>query len=80
MKRILSIAVLFAFVTAVSAQLDRSTPPKPGPAPEVQIGDYEKFTLSNGLTVIVVENHKVPVVSYSLALDVDLPREGEKAG
>lgn len=80
MKRILSIAVLLAFVATVSAQIDRSTPPKPGPAPEVQIGDYDKFTLPNGLTVIVVENHKVPVVSYSLTLDVDLPREGENAG
>ncbi|PWD99674.1 M16 family metallopeptidase [Marinilabilia rubra] len=80
MKRILSIAVLFALVTAASAQLDRSTPPVPGPAPEVQIGDYDKFTLPNGLTVIVVENDKVPVVSYSLTLDVDLPREGKNAG
>ncbi len=80
MKRIFSITILLALVTAVSAQLDRTTPPKPGPAPEVQIGDYEKFTLPNGLTVIVVENNKVPVVSYSMTLDITLPAEGELAG
>ncbi|WP_291858607.1 pitrilysin family protein [Marinilabilia sp.] len=80
MKRIFSITILLALVTAVSGQLDRSTPPEPGPAPEVKIGDYEKFTLSNGLTVIVVENNKVPAVSYSLSLDVTLPAEGELAG
>lgn len=80
MKRFFSIAVLLLLVASVSAQLDRSTPPEPAPAPEVQIGDYKKFSLSNGLTVIVVENRKVPVVSYSLTLDVNLPREEDAVG
>jgi predicted Zn-dependent peptidase/outer membrane lipoprotein-sorting protein len=81
MKRYFSIAVLFLLmVSTVSAQLDRTTPPEPGPAPEVKIGDYKTFTLSNGLTVIVVENHKAPVVSYSLTLDVTLPREDNAVG
>lgn len=81
MKRIFSIITLLTLATGlISAQLDRSTPPSPGPAPEVQIGDYDKFTLPNGLTVIVVENNKVPVVSYSLSLDVTLPAEGDLAG
>ncbi len=80
MKRILSIAVLLVTITAASAQIDRSTPPEPGPAPEVQIGDYEKFTLPNGLTVIVVENNKVPVVSYSLTLDIIQPRQDDAVG
>jgi predicted Zn-dependent peptidase/outer membrane lipoprotein-sorting protein len=81
MKRYFSIAVLFLLlVSTVSAQLDRTTPPEPGAAPEVKIGDYKTFTLSNGLTVIVVENHKVPVVSYALTLDVVLPREGDAVG
>ncbi len=80
MKRFFSIALLLILVTAANAQLDRSIAPEPGPAPEVQIGDYDKFTLSNGLTMIVVENHKVPVVSYSLTLDITQPREGEAKG
>ncbi len=80
MKRIFSIIILLAFVVAVSAQFDRSIPPKAGPAPEVQIGDYQQFTLPNGLKVIVVENHKVPAVAYSLTLDVTLPAQGDQAG
>jgi zinc protease len=80
MKRLFSISAILLISIMVSAQLDRSTPPDPEPAPEVQIGDYKKFTLKNGLTVIVVENNKVPVLSYSLTLDVTLPRENEAAG
>lgn len=60
--------------------LDRSIPPKPGPAPKIQIGDYETFKLSNGVEVIVVENSKLPRVSFNIALDVDPMMEGDKAG
>ena len=60
--------------------LDRSQAPEPGPAPEVRVGEYESFTLDNGLRVYVVENHKLPYVSLSLALDVDPIREEDKAG
>ncbi|MFO8001821.1 MAG: insulinase family protein [Marinilabilia sp.] len=80
MKRILSITVLLALVIGTNAQLDRSTPPEEGPAPEVKIGDYKKHTLSNDLTVIVVEDETVPMTSYSLTLDINLPREKDAAG
>lgn len=60
--------------------LDRSIPPVAGDAPEIQIGDYEKFTLSNGVEVIVVTNNKLPRVSFSLQLDVDPMLEGDKVG
>ena len=63
-----------------SSSLDRSKPPEPGPAPEVRVGEYESFTLDNGTKVYVVENHKLPYVSLSLALDVDPIQEGDKAG
>ncbi len=64
----------------LNAQLDRTQPPKPGPAPVINIGDYNLFTLSNGLKVIVVENHKTPVISWQLTLDVDPVMEGEHKG
>jgi zinc protease len=64
----------------LNAQLDRTQPPKPGPAPVINIGDYNLFTLSNGLKVIVVENHKTPVISWQLTLDVDPVMEGEYKG
>jgi predicted Zn-dependent peptidase len=65
---------------AAAQKVDRSKAPAAGPAPKIQIGSYQLFTLDNGLKVIVVENHKLPTVSYSLQLDLDPIKEGDKAG
>ncbi|HMC97544.1 MAG TPA: pitrilysin family protein, partial [Flavobacteriales bacterium] len=62
------------------AQLDRSRPPAPGPAPEVHLGDHASFTLANGMTVIVVENHKLPMVSVQVRFDIPPVVQGEKTG
>ena len=62
------------------SKLDRSKVPTPGPAPEIQIGEYESFTLDNGLKVFVVENDKLPMVSFSLIIDRDPIVEGDQAG
>ncbi len=80
MKKI-SIIILFVLsVTMGFAQLDRSKAPGAGPATKLDLGDYTKFELKNGLKVIVVENHKYPIVNYSLSLDIDPIYEGDKAG
>ena len=80
MKKIVySIFILF-LTLSVNAQLDRSTRPNPGPAPKIQLGDYKLFTLDNGLKVIVVENHKIPKITYQLSLDIDPVLEESKAG
>jgi predicted Zn-dependent peptidase len=50
----------------VFSQVDRTKVPKAGPAPEIRIGDFKSFVLSNGLKVFVIENHRVPMVTYSL--------------
>ena len=60
--------------------LDRSIRPQAGPAPLIKIGEYESFELANGLKVFVVENHKIPRLSYSLVLDNDPVYEGDLAG
>ncbi len=70
---------LCSVATAV-AQVDRSKYPEPGPAPQINIGNPATFTLPNGLKVFVVENHKLPRVTYSLVLDRDPILEGDKAG
>lgn len=81
MKKIISFLFFsLLIVISVSAQLDRSQRPQPGPAPVIQLGDFESFTLSNGLQVIVVENRKVPVVSFQLTLDIDPVLEGIAKG
>ena len=69
-----------AEVTDDGGTLDRSIPPTAGAAPEIKIGDYDKFTLDNGMEVIVVTNDKLPRVSFSLQVDVDPVLEGEKSG
>ncbi len=60
--------------------IDRSHAPSAGAAPKINLSAYKNFTLANGLQVIVVENHRVPQVSYELNLDIDPVIEGNKAG
>ena len=43
--------------------------PKAGPAPTININKPQSFVLKNGLKVLVVENHKLPRVSFNLTLD-----------
>lgn len=54
--------------------------PKPGPSPIVNVKKPESFTLPNGLKVMVVENHKLPRVSFSLSIDNAPYAEGDKKG
>ncbi len=69
MKNIIAILIVCLVGTSMSAQIDRSQMPKPGPAPKINIGEPETFSLSNGLKVLVVENDKLPRVSARLILD-----------
>lgn len=78
-KKLFTLIYLLLSLTII-AQVDRSVMPEPGPAPEIQIGEYESFTLENGLKVFVVENHKLPRVAFSLSLDYDPFLQGEDAG
>ncbi len=80
MKKFFAVILFLAFGSTVFAQLNRSTPPQPGPAPKINFSNYEKFELENGLKVFVVENNKLPIVSFSLMLDRDPIVEGENAG
>ena len=62
------------------AQVDRSQQPQPGPAPVIQLGEPDRFTLKNGLKVLIVENNKLPRASVTLSLDNPPIAEGELAG
>lgn len=77
--------LIFTFIASLYAsicfaQIDRSIQPTPGPAPTINIESPYTFTLNNGLTVMVVENHKLPQVSMTLTIDNSPIVEGEKAG
>ncbi|MEX2484442.1 MAG: pitrilysin family protein [Brumimicrobium sp.] len=80
MKNILlsSLIILSSFVSI--SQVDRTIAPVPGPAPDINIGDPEVFTLDNGMKVIVSSNDKLPKVSFNLVMTSDPRLEGDKAG
>lgn len=78
--KILSFIAIITLSFATNAQIDRSTMPTPGPDPVVKLGAAEKFSLENGLTVIMVENHKLPRVAATLRIDNTPYFEGEIAG
>ena len=75
---ILILAIVFT--GSLYSQLDRSIVPESGPSPEIFFGKPQTFKLENGLTVLVVENNKLPRASASLSFDNPLIYEGEVAG
>lgn len=80
MQKILIIIIAVFFLYPAYSQIDRSKPPKAGPAPVIKIADPVMYKLANGLTVLVVENHKLPKVSATYSIDAGPVTEGEKAG
>ncbi len=80
MIRALIVLICVGFLSNVHAQVDRSVQPQAGPAPEINFGTPKEHTFKNGLTLLVVENHKLPQVSVSLLIDNPLYVEGDKAG
>jgi len=81
MKTKISILIaLFLLSIGVTAQIDRSQQPKPGPAPKITLDVPQEFVLDNGMKVMVVENHKLPRVSYNLSIDNAPITEGDNAG
>ncbi|MBL7872335.1 MAG: insulinase family protein [Cyclobacteriaceae bacterium] len=80
MKNLIILICLLVTVVSVQAQVDRTKAPLPAPAREIKIGDYQTFTLKNGLQVFVVENRKLPRIQFSLQLKNDQIFQGEKEG
>jgi zinc protease len=78
MKNISILLTLF-FVTGIMQAQNRPQP-TPGAAPIVQIKKPQSFVLKNGLKVMIVENHKLPRVSFTLTLDNPPFAEGAKKG
>ena len=75
-----SILILSSLFLTIIMQGQIIPQPKPGAAPTIKIGKPVTFELKNGLKVMVVENHKLPRVSFSLTLDNDPYTEGDKKG
>jgi zinc protease len=78
MNKIITIVTSLFFMTTITAQ-DRPMP-KAGPAPSINIKSPETFTLKNGMKVMVVENPKLPRVTFRLSIDNTPYTEGNKKG
>ncbi|SFN80444.1 Predicted Zn-dependent peptidase [Paenimyroides ummariense] len=79
MKKILVFASALLLTISAEAQIKRPQP-QPGPMPTVHVQKPQEFTMKNGLKVMVVEDHKLPRVSYMLTIDTPPYVEGAKAG
>ena len=62
-----SIRLAAALALALGGTSLQAAPAKPAAAPDIPIPNipYTKFTLKNGLTVLVHEDHKTPVVAIN---------------
>ncbi|MBF4484707.1 MULTISPECIES: pitrilysin family protein [unclassified Flavobacterium] len=78
MKKIHTFLILL-FLTGIMQAQNRPQP-KPGPSPVVNIKKPQTFVLANGMKVLVVENHKLPRVSFNLTLNNAPFTEGNKKG
>ena len=74
-----SILLFILFLTGIMQAQERKQP-KPGNAPVVNIKKPQTFVLANGLKVMVVEDHKLPRVTYNLTIDNAPFAEGTKKG
>ena len=82
MKKYIMIAAAALLMQYAHAQItiDRTKQPAPGPAPVLVIKDPVVYKLANGITILVVEDHRLPKISASLLIDAGPITEGKKAG
>jgi predicted Zn-dependent peptidase len=66
MKPVLSILLGITFALALPLAAQKQTPPPPAPPRPFSFPSFARKTLPNGLTVFVVEDHRLPLVSASL--------------
>ena len=75
-----SIILLSGLFLTMTMQAQDRPQPKPGLSPTINIKKPVSFTLPNGLKVLVVEDHKLPRVSFNLSIDTAPYAEGDKKG
>ncbi|WP_396144481.1 M16 family metallopeptidase [Flavobacterium sp.] len=75
-----SIILLSGLFLTITMQAQDRPQPKPGPSPTINIKKPVSFTMPNGLKVLVVEDHKLPRVSFNLSIDNAPYAEGDKKG
>lgn len=63
--------ILVVLITFISIKIN---------AQDYKLPPYQKFTLANGLTVYLMEQHEVPMISVSAILPAGAIYDGDKAG
>ncbi len=62
----LTLALLVCAASLAAQVPDRSSPPELGPPPTLSLPPIQEHTLSNGLRVMLMEKHNVPVVQVNV--------------
>jgi predicted Zn-dependent peptidase len=77
MKRlILIVLVVFVIIGNYNAQvLDRTNPPKLGAPPKLNLPLPEKFNLSNGIEVTLIEKKQVPLININIIINAGAVNE-----
>jgi zinc protease len=65
---VIAALLLLAPLQAAAEPPDRSAPPRPGPAPAYQVAAPERALLSNGLPVLILPSHEVPLADVLLVV------------
>lgn len=68
MNTAITATLIFTTAAPLAAQVDRSTPPRLGPAPELKLPPVVVRQLPNGLRLMVVERHKLPIADFVLVV------------
>jgi zinc protease len=63
-----SALVVLLNCSAGAQRPDRSAPPSVGPPPAFTMPSFERFTLSNGLQIVLLEKHQVPLVQVNVVI------------
>jgi predicted Zn-dependent peptidase len=69
---------LAVFAQPAAKPVPKQQPPAPGPARPFSFPKFETRKLANGLTVLVVEDRRQPIVSYGLGVDAGSTRTDPK--
>ena len=61
-------------------KINRAKQPEAGDPPDIEIADYQRFTMENGMKVFVVQDPNMPSVTYTLDLNRPPLKSGDKSG
>lgn len=87
MKTLLVVAILMAVTNLMAQKDDRTKPPQTPPLPDFKLPPLVETKLANGLAIVLVEDHRFPMVTVRLGFQAgsrydpkDLPGLSEMTG